>query len=87
MEYRKTCLNCNHYHSILEDTGKESFFHIHDYCDVWKTEIPDCAIFDRNEFECGYTDIESGVTECHAFEPRKDEKFVFEFPELGQALN
>ena len=62
-----TCANCKYYHSRLTDSRED--FHIHDYCDLWRTEIPTYTIFDRADLSCGYDDIDTGVAMCWGFEP------------------
>lgn len=78
---RKTCLNCMHYHGELSDPS-DVYYHIHDYCDIWETQIPDFILYNRGGYERGFTDIESGMTNCHAFESKADD-LIYIFPELG----
>lgn len=60
-----TCRNCTFYHDTLEgDDG----FHLHDYCSIWKAQIPNSIIFDRLGLDHGYDDIECGLARCWAFE-------------------
>lgn len=73
---KETCANCCYYIATLGDN--ESSFHIHDYCTVWKTEIPRFTILDRNmteedEDKLMFDDIECGIAKCWCFEPVEDE--------------
>ena len=34
---KKTCMNCKKYHAVL--VSKENAFHIHDWCEQWKTAL------------------------------------------------
>jgi len=69
----ETCLNCQHFHSLMED-NVDYYFHIHNYCSVWNHVVPSRTMFDRTGLESGFDDVECGYTKCHAFEP-KDEQF------------
>ena len=40
---KKTCFNCKHFHGCLAETST-SQYHIHDYCEIFKTILP----FDMN---------------------------------------
>lgn len=68
----ETCINCKFYCSTLSDD--KSDYHIHDYCRIWKTQIPDGIIFDRENCVSGYTDIECGIAKCWAFFPKDGAK-------------
>lgn len=78
--YRKTCVNCKHYHPVLACT--ENDFHIHDYCSVWMTRIPDGVVCERLGYEACYTDIECGVATCFAFDV-KEGQLKYLFPNMG----
>ena len=65
-------MNCKHYHPSMIDAYNNDF-HFHDYCDVWKSHIPNDVIFDRKGFTVGYDDIECGIAVCWCFEPRFSE--------------
>lgn len=79
MSVIKTCMNCEHHCSTMSDSRTD--FHIHDYCTVWRTQIPDCVIFDREGYIAGYSDIEYGLAGCWAFEPRQN-TLINKFPEM-----
>lgn len=68
-EVRRTCYNCTHHHGNLSD---DTCYHIHDYCDVWRTEIPSTVVFDKLGFQTGFDDLECGIAHCWAFDPKKD---------------
>lgn len=74
----ETCKNCRYHHDTLVGDGE---FHIHDYCSVWKTQIPNHIIFDRLELEKGYDDIECGLAKCWAFK-MKDGDILTKFPKM-----
>ncbi len=64
---KKTCMNCKKYHAVL--ISKDGSFHIHHWCDQWKTQLDDYALVDKNEYECPYnSDLEIGVAFCYMFE-------------------
>ena len=82
-EVKKTCRNCAHYSDTLySDDG--SFNHIHDYCWVWQRCIPSDVMFDRLDCKSGFDDIECGIAECWAFEPRTDINAVQCFPDINK---
>ena len=76
----ETCINCKFYCSALSDD--KSDYHIHDYCIIWRTQIPDGVIFNRENCASGHTDIECGLTKCWAFLP-KDEAKQETFPSIN----
>ena len=59
-------------HALGEHTlENDSFYHIHDYCDIWRKEIPSSYSIDKLDEEevapC-FDDIETGVAYCWCFE-------------------
>lgn len=81
---RRTCTNCEHYHSTLTDVNDKTKFHIHDYCSIWNTKIQDYFLFDKNEYVEGYGDIECGIANCLCFEPRKDGNYKTHFKNMDE---
>ena len=49
---KKTCMNCRRYHAVLSDNAAQ--FHIHDWCDQWKTALDAYALADKMEYECPF---------------------------------
>ena len=74
-----TCVNCQSYHGRIEDP--ETGFHIHDYCSLFKAQIPSTVIFDRMGYVEGFDDIECGIAVCWGFSP-KDGNLVEKFPKM-----
>lgn len=79
MSVIKTCMNCEHYCATMSDSRTN--FHIHDYCIVWRAQIPDNVLFDREGYVAGYSDIECGLASCWAFEPKQN-LLINKFPEM-----
>ena len=64
----KTCMNCKSYHASLSD-NQDGGFHIHDWCEQWKTELYPFALADKNDYECPFnSDLETGEAYCYMFE-------------------
>ena len=85
---RKCCNNCIHFHPCLGED--ESFYHIHDYCDVWDrtNTVPmyslinsflDDYFIDFDSISNGYIndDNETGESCCYRFEQieKQDKNF------------
>ena len=83
-EIKKTCVNCIYYHSILEDTEDKHYYHIHNYCALWKHTIPDNVIFNREGYSMGYDDIECGLACCWGFYPVAPEKCQTQFYDMSE---
>ena len=79
---KHTCANCEYYHPTLMDMDDKTDYHIHDYCSIWGTRIPDYILFDRNGYVEGYGDIECGVACCWCFEARKDGNYKTHFADM-----
>lgn len=77
----ETCYNCLNYKATLVSPENDGY-HIHNWCSVWKAQIPSNIVFNRMGLDSGYDDIECGYTKCHAFlsKPRNkcypDEMFM-----------
>lgn len=80
-EMRKTCANCYYYHGTVGDLSPDKDWHFHDYCDLWKREIPSYTIFDRRGCRAGYDDIECGLAYCWAYE-EADKEYPLEFKNM-----
>lgn len=64
---KKTCMNCIKYHAIL--LSSDGQFHIHDWCEQWKTELDAYALADKIGYESPfYSDLETGDALCYMFE-------------------
>lgn len=61
----KTCSKCKHYCSNLNDS--DSLFHLHNYCKVWRSQIPDGKGKEMNGVI--YDDIETENAGCWLWEP------------------
>lgn len=80
---KKTCRNCIHFHGCLGE--EESFYHIHDYCDVLDRTFscPMYSIINSfledycTDFDFISDDHETGESSCYRFDPidTEDEKF------------
>lgn len=77
----KTCINCKHYDRILKDPDSDDHIHIHDYCSLFKADIPNKVIFDKLQCIDGYNDIECGIAGCWAFSATKGQKRAV-FPDI-----
>ena len=63
---KKTCMNCKKYRETL---SSEDGFHVHDWCEQWKTILYPYALADKNDYECPfYSDLETGEAFCYMFE-------------------
>lgn len=78
----KTCYNCAYYHGCLAEEDA-SQYHIHDYCEIFKTVLPFDMESEINKFldehwhtmceatadcyRCVYTDLETGDAYCYQF--------------------
>lgn len=64
---KKTCMNCVKYHATL--LSSDGQFHIHDWCEQWKTKLDAYALADKMEYEPPfYSDLETGDAFCYMFE-------------------
>lgn len=85
---KKCCNNCVHFHSCLGE--EESFYHIHDYCDVWdrtntapmysviNSFLDDYFVdFDASNVNYINDDNETGESCCYRFDAveKQDEHF------------
>ena len=83
---KKTCMNCKYYYSTLSDG--ESFFHIHDWCDQWKTQLKAYAHADMVEHDYPYnSDLETGEAYCYMFEPADKPAYPDEWYDANRAEN
>ena len=84
-EIIRTCQNCIHYHAIMEDIEQYESdgygYHFHNYCDIWKRDIPSDILFEKNGCRKGYDDVECGLSFCWAFSPKT--KLKTAFPNMG----
>jgi hypothetical protein len=65
---KKTCMNCTKYHATL--SGKDSSFHIHDWCEQWETVLDAYALANKMDYDCPFnSDLETGDAFCYMFEP------------------
>lgn len=80
---KKCCNNCVHFHSCLGE--EESFYHIHDYCDIWD-RTNTCPMYSAinsflddycTEFDHICDDNETGESCCYRFDPieKQEENF------------
>ena len=66
-EMKKTCMNCKKYHATLSDG--EGAFHIHNWCEQWKTVLDAYALANKTDSEnCFYSDLETGKAFCYMYE-------------------
>ena len=84
----KTCMNCINYHgNICDDTYEESYWHEHDYCEVWERVMPKMEYWgyldaywdelsERVEDLHIYDDFETGVACCYMFEEAPTNKQI-----------
>lgn len=78
----KTCTNCANYIPVLEDANSQ--FHIHNYCTVWRKDIPSRFIQEQkcdelcgDKEECICTncinrldDIEASIAVCWCYQDK-----------------
>ena len=46
-EMKKTCFNCAHFHPNLNSPEPDDFFHVHNYCDAWRTASDFCTFYSK----------------------------------------
>ena len=83
---KKTCMNCEKYHAVL---GSDSCnYHIHDWCEQWKTVLDAYALARQREYDCPYySDLETGVAFCYMFEPAEAPRYPDEWFDRNKAAN
>lgn len=83
---KKTCMNCKKYHAVL--ASKENAFHIHDWCEQWKTALHAYALADQTEHDFPYySDLETGEAFCYMFEPADTPSYPDEWFDNNKAEN
>lgn len=83
---KKTCMNCIKYHAIL--SSDEDMFHIHDWCEQWKTALRAYALADQMDYECPYySDLETGEAFCYMFEAVDTPRYPDEWFDKNKAAN
>ena len=79
-------MNCTKYHATL--SSDEGLFHIHDWCEQWKTGLNAYASADKADYECPYySDLETGEAFCYMFEPVDEPVFPDEWFDKNKAEN
>ena len=85
-EMKKTCMNCKKYHAIL--SSDEGPFHIHDWCEQWKTVLHAYALADKLDYQCPYySDLETGEAFCYMFEAVDKPSYPDEWFDRNKAEN
>lgn len=65
----KTCKNCKYYIDILQSDSTD--FRIHNYCEVWNSQIP--AWYSNDLFShCSYNDIDNHIACCWCWKSKKE---------------
>jgi len=83
---KKTCMNCTKYHAVL--SNEQVGFHIHDYCEQWKTVLYAYALAEKNDYEGSfYSDLETGEAFCYMFEAAETPKYPDEWFDMNRAEN
>lgn len=83
---KKTCMNCKKYHAVLSEP--DGAFHIHDWCEQWKTVLNAYALADSVEHQCPYySDLETGEAFCYMFEAADKPSFPDEWFDKNKASN
>jgi len=83
---KKTCMNCTKYHETL--LSNDGFFHIHDWCEQWKTVLDAYALADKMDYECPYySDLETGEAFCYMFEAVDKPAYPDEWFDRNKAEN
>ena len=83
---KKTCMNCTKYHATL--ASNDGAFHIHDWCEQWKTVLNASALANKLDYECPfYDDLETGDAFCYMFEPVDEPAYPDEWFEKNKAAN
>ena len=83
---KKTCMNCTKYHATLSTI--EGAFHIHDWCEQWKTVLDAYARADQMDYTCPYnSDLETGDAFCYMFEAVDTPRYPDEWFEKNKAEN
>lgn len=83
---KKTCMNCIKYHAIL--FSEDGSFHIHDWCEQWKTVLDAYALADKMDYECPfYSDLETGEAFCYMFEAVATPTYSDEWFDKNKAEN
>lgn len=83
---KKTCMNCKKYHATL--CSSENSFHIHDWCEQWKTVLKAYALADEIDHECPfYSDLETGDAFCYMFEAVGEPAYPDEWFDRNKAEN
>ena len=99
---KKTCFNCKHFHGCLAEAGT-SQYHIHDYCEIFKTILPFDMNTEVNKFldkhwatmykastGCGYEvydDKETGEANCYQYKDADKEFWPDERFEFNKKHN
>lgn len=83
---KKTCMNCAKYHASL--SGESGFFHIHDWCEQWKTVLNAYALADTRDYTCPYyNDLETGEAFCYMFQSADTPRYPDEWYDRNRAEN
>ena len=83
---KRTCMNCKNYHATL--SSNEETFHIHDWCEQWKTVLNTYALADKMNYEHPfYSDLETGEAFCYMFEAVDTPIFPDEWFDKNKAEN
>lgn len=99
---KKTCFNCKHFHGCLAEADP-SQYHIHDYCEIFKTILPFDMNTEVNKFldkhwatmykasiGCGYEvydDKETGEANCYQYKDADKEFWPDERFEFNKKHN
>lgn len=79
-------MNCRKYHAVL--SNDEGWFHIHDWCEQWKTVLNAYALADKREYACPYnSDLETGEAYCYMFEAADTPSYPDEWFDKNKAEN
>ena len=83
---KKTCMNCRNYHAVLK--SNDSQYHIHDWCEQWKTALNAYALADKMGYACPYnSDLETGEAFCYMFEPADTASYPDEWFDKNKVEN
>lgn len=83
---KNTCMNCKKYHAVL--SSGEGAFHIHDWCEQWRTTLNAYALADKRDHVCPYnSDLETGEAYCYMFDAVDTPSHSDEWFEKNKAEN
>ena len=83
---KKTCMNCKMYHAFL--ASDDGSYHIHDWCEQWKTVLKAFASANKVDHDDPfYDDLETGDAFCYMFEATDEPAYPDEWFDKNKAEN